>query len=334
MIKNISLCILCILSCLVSCTSAPKKEKVVVAYVTSWKTSLPHPTFITHINYAFGHVTDSFNGIRIDNEERLKQIVSLKEQKPTLNVLLSVGGWESGGFSEMAATEETRKAFAKDCQRVIDEFQLDGIDIDWEYPTSSVAGISSSPDDTDNFTLLLQEIRSIIGKNNLLTLATDASGKFIDFAAIHPYVDFVNIMTYDMAGLPKHHAPLFHSEMTSKLTCESSIARHVEKGMPIEKLVLGIPFFGQGTGSLKEFLSYRDIIALEGYTQHWDDTAKAPYLKDTADKVVCSYEDAESIRVKCNYLKEQGMLGAMYWEYDGDDEHGTLRRTIWEHISN
>ena len=321
--------------CIVSCASAPKKEKVIVAYVTSWNTtSIPDPTFITHINYAFGHVNDSFNGVRIDNEERLKQIVVLRQQKPTLNVLLSVGGWQSGRFSEMAATEETRKAFAKDCQRVIDEFGLDGIDIDWEYPTSSVAGISSSPDDTRNFTLMLQEIRSAIGPEKLLTLATDASAKFIDFATINPYIDFVNIMTYDIANTPKHHAPLFRSDMTDDLTCETSIARHVERGIPIEKLVLGIPFFGHGTESLKGYLNYKGIMSLEGYTRHWDEVAKVPYLKDSLGNVVCNYEDAESIRIKCDYLNRLGMLGAMYWEYDGDDDQGTLRKTVWENIFN
>ena len=96
---------------------------------------------MTHINYAFGHVNESFDGVRIDNEERLKQIVDLKKQNPELKVLLSVGGWGSGRFSEMAANDEYRRAFAADCDRVVKEFALDGIDIDWEYPTSSMANI-------------------------------------------------------------------------------------------------------------------------------------------------------------------------------------------------
>lgn len=331
--KSPKLLVLCAILSIIGCTSTPQKEKVIVAYVTSWKTSsLPDPTHITHINYAFGHVNDSCNGIRIDNEERLKQIVALKEQKPSLNILLSVGGWGSGRFSEMAATEDTRKAFAHDCQRVMNEFGLDGIDIDWEYPTSSVGGISSSPDDTDNFTLMLRDIRSVIGTHKLLTLATDATAKFINFADIHPYVDFVNIMTYDIANTPQHHSPLFSSEMTGELTCESSIAKHVEKGMPIEKLVLGIPFYGHGIEELKGSLSYKSIATLQQYTRHWDNEAKVPYLADSLGNVVCNYEDAESIRIKCNYLNELGMLGAMYWEYDGDDDAGTLRHTIWENI--
>ena len=95
-------------------TANPLSSKVIVAYVTSWSNIVPEPQYMTHINYAFGHVNESFDGVRIDNEERLKQIVDLKKQNPELKVLLSVGGWGSGRFSEMAANDEYRRGFAKD----------------------------------------------------------------------------------------------------------------------------------------------------------------------------------------------------------------------------
>ena len=129
-------------------------ERVVVAYVTAGKNDVPDPTVMTHINYAFGTVNETFNGVNIQDPDRLKMIVGLKQQNPKLKVLLSIGGWTAGRFSEMAATKENRSAFAKDCKRIVEEFGLDGIDMDWEYPSSSEAGISSSPDDIDNFTLL------------------------------------------------------------------------------------------------------------------------------------------------------------------------------------
>src|SRR5690606_10659156 len=134
--------------------TAASDKRIVVAYVTSWTERMPDPTYVTHVNYAFGHVNDSFDGIRISNPDRLARLTALKTTHPSLHVLLSVGGWGSGRFSEMAASKDLRKAFAADCRRVVDKFDLDGIDIDWEYPTSDAGGISASPEDTDNYTML------------------------------------------------------------------------------------------------------------------------------------------------------------------------------------
>ena len=153
---------------------ASEKEYVVVAYVTSWSRIMPDPFTMTHINYAFGHVNDTFDGVRIDNPRRLKAIAGLKTVNPELNVMLSVGGWGSGRFSEMASDGERRMSFAQDCLRVVNEFGLDGIDIDWEYPTSDMAGISASPADRENFNLLMRDLRSVLGDDRLLTLASSA----------------------------------------------------------------------------------------------------------------------------------------------------------------
>ena len=181
---------------------AKKSEPVVVAYVTSWTRVMPDPTVMTHINYAFGHVNEQFNGVRIDNEQRLRDIVSLKRKQPKLRVMLSIGGWGSGRFSEMAGSETNRKAFAKDCRRVCNELGLDGIDIDWEYPTQNSAGISASPNDTENFTLLMRDLREALGKKLWLTLASVGSAQYIDFRSCQQYLNMVNVMAYDMATHP------------------------------------------------------------------------------------------------------------------------------------
>ena len=163
---------------------------------------MPDPAAVTHINYAFGHVNDTHDGVRIDNEERLRSIVALKKVNPSLKVLLSVGGWGSGGFSEMAANKDWRWCFAAHCRFLVEAFGLDGIDIDWEYPTSSAAGISASTGDTANFTLLMRDLRKALGKKYLLTIATVCDARYIDFRAVMPYLDFVNIMAYDMGRRP------------------------------------------------------------------------------------------------------------------------------------
>lgn len=321
--------------------SADKKaiesDKVVIAYVTSWSSVIPDPAHITHINYAFGHVTNSFDGVRIDNPERLKAMVALKEVKPELKVMLSVGGWGSGRFSEMAATDANRKSFAKDCLRVVEEFGLDGIDIDWEYPTSDAAGISASPEDTDNFTLLMKELRKALPAGKLLTMASVATAEYVNFKEVIEYLDFVNIMTYDMASAPKHHSGMYRSEMSPGITCEEGILAHFEAGVPMEKLVFGMPFYGRASGVLEGFNDYKNLLQLpaDKFTAEWDDIAKAPYLVEVeSGNVVCTYDDPRSIAIKCDYIAEKGMKGAMYWDYDGDTEDHTLARAVWEGVMN
>jgi chitinase len=312
---------------------SPKSKAVVVAYVTFWTKVVPDPAYITHINYAFGHVNNTFNGVRIDNESRLKSLVDLKKNYPKLKVMLSIGGWGSGRFSEMATTDENRKKFAEDCLRVVNDFKLDGIDIDWEYPSSNAAKISSSPEDTKNYTLLMQEIRNQIGKDKLLTLASVADAKYIDFKAIEPVVDFVNIMTYDMGNPPNHHAGLYRSKFTGWISADEGVTAHLNAGMPLNKLVLGIPFYGHGRNGIEGFIDYREIINLNGFKKQWDDVAKVPYMENEKGEFVLTYETPESIAIKCTYLLNRGMLGAMYWEYGGDTDDGVLRKAVFSGVN-
>lgn len=330
------------LGVLVSCGSvksgeevvaASRDSKVVVAYVTSWSEVMPDPQYMTHINYAFGHVNESFNGVKIDNEERLRQIVDLRKQKPELKVLLSIGGWGSGRFSEMAANDEYRRAFAVDCARVVKEFALDGIDIDWEYPTSSMANISSSPDDTENFTLLMQDIRAAIGNEKELTLATVASARYIDFKAILPSVDFVNIMAYDMASAPKHHSALYPSGHSGDITSDGAVTAHLKAGVPPSKLVMGMPFYGRGGDGYPSFQDYNKVGNTDTqYTEKWDEVAQVPYLADKNDTLVFGFENPRSLAIKCQYILDKDLLGGMYWDYSGDNEQGDLRRTVAENL--
>ena len=330
------------LGVLVSCGSvksgeevvaASRDSKVVVAYVTSWSEVMPDPQYMTHINYAFGHVNESFNGVKIDNEERLRQIVDLRKQKPELKVLLSIGGWGSGRFSEMAANDEYRRAFAADCDRVVKEFALDGIDIDWEYPTSSMANISSSPDDTENFTLLMQAIRAAIGNEKELTLATVASARYIDFKAILPFVDFVNIMAYDMASAPKHHSALYPSGHSGDITSDGAVTAHLKAGVPPSRLVMGMPFYGRGGNGYPSFQDYNKVGNTDTqYTEKWDDVAQVPYLADKNDTLVFGFENPRSLAIKCQYILDKDLLGGMYWDYSGDNEQGDLRRTVAENL--
>lgn len=320
----------CLLAVGVTLMASNHKDNgpVVAAYVTGWNETmeLPDCSVLTHINYAFGNVNKTYDGVVIQRPDRLRQLVELKKDHK-IYIVLSIGGWTAGGFSEMASTDKRRKAFARDCKRIVKEYGLDGIDIDWEYPSSSEAGISSSPADIDNFTSLMRELRKALGKSYLLSCATIADARYVDFRAIEPYVDLVNIMMYDVGNPPYHHAALYRSEMSGRVTAQEALQAHVDAGMPVNKLVLGVPFYGR---SVQDFgdTSYGALIKRTDVTRMWDDVAKVPYLiKDGV--FVCTYEDAESLAWKCKFINETGMRGAMYWEYRCDDEVGTLRKAVW-----
>ena len=312
-------------------------DKVVVAYVTSWTTVMPNPDRITHINYAFGGVAKDFSTLEIDNLSRLESLVKLKSNSPKLKICLSVGGWGRGNFSEMAASDKYRKAFAEDCANKVKSLNIDGIDIDWEFPTSSSAGISSSPEDKDNFTLLMKDLREALGKGKLLTLATVCSAQYIDFKGILPYIDFVNIMAYDMASAPYHNAPLYRKDADGNvspyvgyMTVDESVEAHLNAGMPADRLVLGMPFYGHGNGKDYDgYVDYRDNKGPKtGHQELWDEIARVPYYANPKGELLLGFDNIRSIREKCNYIKEKGLKGGMYWDYGADNDAGDLSRTV------
>ena len=314
---------------------------IIVAYVTSnAHAELPDPFAMTNINYAFGHVNDTFDGVRIDNPDRLRQITGLKAQNPNLKVQLSIGGWGSGRFSEMAADPKLRKSFAKDCGRICKDFNLDGIDIDWEYPSQGMgAGISESAADTYNYTLLMRDLRKAIGKKALLTLASSHSARYIDFPSILPVISFVNVMSYDMGTPPMGlHNALHPSKIGGRSSAEAAIDRHVKVGIPITMLTMGLPFYGRGARGYQDYMDYKDYVkACEndgeglkklGLTEMWDEEGQVPYLAGEEGKPVYTIENPRSLKLKCDYIKERHLLGGMYWEYSCDDPQGTMRNIV------
>ncbi len=305
----------------------PPKDLIIVAYVTYWDTVIPDPTLVTHINYAFGKVANTFDKVEIKTESRLKRMVKLKEKNEKLKVLLSIGGWGAGNFSEMAADPALRKSFCEDCLAKCKTYGLDGIDLDWEYPTSSSAGISSSPNDTKNYTALLKDLRAVLGDDYLITMASSSSAKYVDFKNCIQYMNFVNLMTYDMGRPPKHHSALYPSDGKTSRSVDESVALHYKAGIPYEKIVVGAPFYckaassndsGDGTywckmGSL-----------FEKYTEKWDDKAKVPYLADKDGKMMFTYDNPTSIGMKADYVIQKKLRGMMFWNWEGDNS------TNWE----
>ena len=310
-----------------STVSAPDGV-IIVGYATYWDTTLPNPDYLTHICYAFAHIKSDFETLDIKTPSRLTAITKLKEQKPELKILLSVGGWGAGNFSEMAASKTHRRNFAQNCLKAVNQYGLDGIDLDWEYPTSDAAGISSSPNDTYNFTLLVKELRTVLGADKLLTMASADNAQYVDFKAVTPYFNYINLMTYDMGKPPKHNAGLYPSSKTHR-SCDESVSLHNNKGIPYEKIVMGIPFFGHGDGKAfpSEGTDYRDIKP-GSYKEMWDETAQVPYLADDKGNMVLSYDNARSVDLKAQYILTKGLKGAMYWNIEADDDDWTLSKII------
>lgn len=320
-----------------SCTAEQKvaeeasANKILVAYVTSWSDREVDPQYLTHINYAFGHVDSTFDRVRVGNPQRLKSIVALKKSHPHLKVLLSIGGWGSGNFSEMAADSALRWSFAQDCAAKVSEFGLDGIDIDWEYPTTGVAKISFSENDTENYTLMMRDIRAAIGEDKLLTQATAATAQYIDFPAVEPYVNHTNVMAYDLGWAPFHNSPLYPTEHMEKICVDDAVKLHLAAGVPPEKMVLGLAFYGRGK---KGFPRQRDLTQahlVEGdYTFCWDPNGQVPYIVDENGELVFGYENESSLALKAEYILQQGLKGGMYWSYEGDNAEGDLRRCVFK----
>lgn len=301
---------------------------------------------LTHINLAFGLVKNGL--LDMGGLPSIGLCKRFREWNPDIRLVLSVGGWGAGGFSAMAMTDAGRKAFAQSCREALDEHGLDGIDIDWEYPCSDQAGIDADPRDRENFTLLLAELRKAIGTKSL-SIAAGAGKYFIDgteMEKVAQIVDYVQIMTYDMRnGFTReagHHASLRASDGdTSGLCTVDMVDLFHRAGVPMEKLVIGAAFYsrrwtgvrnenhgllqpaestGQGGPGYSDIT--REFIEKGRFTKFWDEAAGAAYLWNGSEFI--SYESPEAIALKCRYVKDEGLLGIMYWEHGCDTTHELL----------
>lgn len=206
---------------------APASQFIILAYATDAIIAnlIPYDK-LTHINYSF--LTPKADGTfnPINNGWKLKQIVGMAHQRG-VKVNISVGGWGwDAQFEELAAAPEARTAFVQNLKAFIDEYQLDGVDMDWEYPDP---GLSSQ-----NFLALIQELRTAM-PDKLLTTAVvsygDEHGLGVPSESFE-YFDFVNVMTYDGSD---------HGTMEQ---FERGLAYWSERGLPAGKIVLGVPFYG------------------------------------------------------------------------------------------
>lgn len=329
--------------------------RVALGYVTYYGTKVPDPTLLTHLNYAFAelYVVDGvYKGFKVQGkEDRFKSMLSLKRKNKNLKILISFthgvvnsGNSQGGGFSAMSSTPEGRIAFANDCKKFLETWLIDGVDIDWEYPGISWSGhASDQAHDTDNYVLLMKQLRETLGEKYLLTyagyvrdkVATKDGWKYIDIKAVDQYVDFVNIMTYDLDSAPRHHSALKDSR--AYWDCNRAVKAYIDAGISPSKLVLGIPFYGRRSfSSSPGAFKYKSIMEFDPKiykVDNWDSYASVPYVTLVKDNsFYCGYDNPQSIETKWKWASSQGLKGMMFWEYEQDDDEGTLRKAIWESV--
>jgi chitinase len=314
---------------------------------------------LTHINYAFVNVLG--NRAVLSNEKtdtiNLRLLNELKHRNPDLKILISIGGWSwSENFSDAVLTDTSRKAFAASAVDMVRKYGIDGVDIDWEYPgRPGEEGNVFRPEDKQNFTLMFAELRKELDKlakktkrKMLLTTATGGFPQFLettDMGKAQVYLDFVNLMTYDIYSdkYAGHHTNLYASAVNpTGLSADRAVKAYLAAGVPAEKLVMGIAFYsrrflvedslGTGLGAKivkqsfgRGYTFVKDsMINQHGYKPYWDDQAKAPYLFNAARKEFLTYDDERSVQEKCAYVKTHKMGGVMFWEYSSDEKEYLL----------
>ncbi|XP_018377441.1 PREDICTED: probable chitinase 2, partial [Trachymyrmex cornetzi] len=207
----------------------------IVCYFGSWAVyrpsggkfdiSLIHPNLCTHLIYGFVGIGDE-GDIRVldswqelpDNwgQDAFGKFNKLREQSPTTKTLIAIGGWNEGSakFSSVVANPTLRSKFVKNIVEFVKKYNFDGFDIDWEYPNQR----GGKPEDMQNYISLLKELRSQFDKHGLILSAAVAAAEnsaslSYNIMEMSKYLDFINVMTYDLHGawesITGHNAPLY-----------------------------------------------------------------------------------------------------------------------------
>ena len=262
-----------------------------------------------------------------------------------MKVLLSIGGWNHrDAFAPIAATETGRHTFARSAVKLVTDWGFDGIDVDWEYPENTAQGA--------NFVLLLKACRDELDRyaaehrlnyRFTLTVATsagEANYKSLDFKGMDDVIDTWYLMAYDYAGSwdkTSGHQSALHADKTNpeatKFNTEDAVKAYLQKGVPADKISLGMPLYGRsfmgtkgigmpysaaGDGSNGEGTWLYKDLPRPGATEFWDPVVVAAYSLDNSTGELVTYDTVKSTEVKMEWVKDNGLAGAMFWEASGD----------------
>lgn len=285
---------------------------LVLGYFPEWATVDPAClswSGLDVLNLAFA-IPDSRGGLHYDG--KMQPFQALRKEYPHLRLVISLGGWNgSQHFSKNARSVESRRKFARNAAAFVRQHQLDGLDLDWEYPEAS---------DRRNYTLLLQELRRQLGPKALLMAAVSPDRLTqLELKPVMAQLDWLGLMTYDMqqSQHASHHAALYPD-------AARGVETYLRAGLPAQKLLLGIPAYGhlwKGQATTSTTLPYREIV--QGlasqpprWIRHWDAKALAPWLEGGGDWI--SYDDPQSVAVKVKYVESRHLGGWMIWELSAD----------------
>ncbi|XP_022696357.1 endochitinase-like [Varroa jacobsoni] len=323
----------------------------------------------THVIYTFLGLDESTNRVKyldpfLDIDHRgIAKFVALKEVRRDLKVSFAIGGWNerSERYSRMASTYAGRRIFATSVAAVIQKFDFDGVDLDWEYP----GAVGGNPYmDKLNFVLLLKAIRKAIGKDKLLTVAVPAIVNVdigYNVPEISKIVDYIHVMTYDLHGpweptVDNHvllHKRRSDPAILTLFNVAGALIAWEARGAPSSKLILGFAFYGrsftlansnktyigapaQGPGrkgpisQTEGTLFYFEICELlrtnKDWTSAWDNEAKVPYAY--GDDQWVGYDNEEGIKYKVELIKSAGYGGAMIWAVNNDDANALCNTKV------
>lgn len=265
------------------------------------------------------------------------QLFELKKKNRNLKIILSIGGYTyTENLAKGIENAKQRRNFVESAVRLVRDLGLDGLDIDWEYPTR--------PGDPELYIQLLQELRVEldeyakrvhISRNKLeLTVAAPAGAKQFEeklVKAMDPLVSFWNIMCYDYAG-PWSNTSQYHSNLyEGEVSGDQSIQYYIKAGVDSSKLVMGMPLYGRAfantDGIGKSYLGVSGgswKSGIKGYKdltrkgERTDLDAMAAWNYDPANRFLFTYDNVLVSRAKAEYVKEYNLGGGMWWESSKD----------------
>jgi GH18 family chitinase len=303
------------------------------------------------------------------------QLKKLSEDYPHLTILPSFGGWTlSEPFHSIVIDSAHRQQFVDSAIELLKKYPFfDGIQIDWEYPGGgglSGKGKNNIEQEQQGYHNLLKELRhaldqygEITGRSFELTTAINAN-KAIEFnhpwKKTLPYVNYVYLMSYDYLGMwtstVGHQANLHTTANTpEQVSVEHQVIQLNSLGIPNEKIVMGVPFYGRGWQGVNNFnaqkmenltseggmgkgsslddpgyFTYRDIARFllnnpkQGFEYHYDKKAEAAVLFNPEKREYISFDDTTSLKYKAKFVKEAKLAGVFAWEITGDHQDKLL----------